>query len=95
MRSPEIKEFILQHSNLFWYRPQDKKVEVSDEFLVETIFNYGDLEAVRKLFNLLGINYVADLFYDSINTSKRRKGNYNEIIINYFTLVFKGMHIEI
>ena len=89
MRTPELKEFILQHSNLFWYTPQDKKVEVSDEFLVETILNYGDLEAVKTLFKLLGINSVANLFYDSINTSERRKGNFNEITINYFTQVFK------
>ena len=52
MRTPELNEFILQQSNLFWYTPQDKKVEVIDEFLVETILNYGDLEAVKKLFNL-------------------------------------------
>lgn len=88
MRSPELKEFILQHSNLFWYTPQDKKVEVSDELLVETILNYGDLEAVRKLFNILGINTVANLFFQSINTSERRRGNFNEITISYFTQFF-------
>ncbi len=63
-------------------------MEVSDEFLVETILNYGDLEAVRKLFKLLGVNFVANLFFQSINTSERRKGNFNEITINYFTQVF-------
>lgn len=89
MRTPELKEYILQHSNLFWYIPQDKKVEVSDELLVETILNYGDLNAVKRLFDLLGINAVANLFYNSINTSERCKGNFNEITINYFTRVFK------
>ncbi|MGB4414051.1 MAG: hypothetical protein WBI53_04090 [Paludibacter sp.] len=89
MRTPEVKEFILQHSHLFWYIPQDKKVEVSDEFLVETILNYGDKEALLQLFRLLGIQNVANIFFESINASERRKGNYSELTINYFTHLFK------
>ena len=54
MNSPEIKEFIREHSNLFWYTPEDKKEEISNEFLVETILNYGDKESVLHLFQLLG-----------------------------------------
>ncbi len=86
--TPEIKSFINEHANLFWYIPNNKKEEISNEVLVETILNYGDKEAVIKLFHLLGINNVAELFYNSINRSSRRKGNYQEITINYFTKVF-------
>ena len=89
MNSPEIQQFIKENSHLFWYTPEDKKAEISHEFLVETILNYGDLESVIKLFNLLGKNKVAEIFFNSINLSQRRRGNYHEIIINYFTLVFK------
>ncbi|MCL4482563.1 MAG: hypothetical protein M1445_08125 [Bacteroidetes bacterium] len=89
MNSPEIQEFIRQHSNLFWYTPEDKKAAISHEFLVETILNYGDKESVIQLFRLLGIKKVAELFFHSINLSARRKGNYHEITINYFTLVFR------
>jgi hypothetical protein len=88
MNSPEIQQFIQEQSHLFWYTPENKKAEISHEFLVETILNYGDQEAVIKLFNLLGIKTVADIFFTSINLSQRRRGNYHEIIINYFTLVF-------
>lgn len=88
MNSPEIKEFIRQHSNLFWYTPEEKKEEISNEFLVETILNYGDKESVLQLFHLLGIKEVAELFFNAINLSERRKGNYHELTINYFTLVF-------
>ena len=88
MRTPEIKEFILRHSDLFWYTPQDKKEDISDEFLVETILNYGDLLAVKQLIKLLGIKRTAQIFSDSINLSDRRKGNYHELTINYFTLFF-------
>jgi hypothetical protein len=89
MNSPEIKQYIREHSNLFWYTPEDKKEEISPEFLVETILNYGDKDEVIKLFDLMGINKVAQIFFNSINLSKRRKGNYHEITVNYFTLVFQ------
>jgi hypothetical protein len=89
MNSPEIKKYIREHSNLFWYTPDDKKEEISTEFLVETILNYGDKDEVIQLFDLLGINKVAQVFFHSINLSDRRKGNYHEITVNYFTLVFQ------
>ena len=89
MNSPEIKKYIREHSNLFWYTPEDKKEEISTEFLVETILNYGDKDEVIQLFDLMGINKVAQVFFNSINLSDRRKGNYHEITVNYFTLLFK------
>jgi hypothetical protein len=87
--SPEIKAFISRHSELFWYTPKDKKEAISEEFLVETILNYGDLNAVRGLIELMGINKISKIFFDSIRKSERRKGNYHELTLNYFTLLFK------
>jgi hypothetical protein len=89
MNSPEIKEFIRENSHLFWYIPEDKKEEISSDYLVETILNYGDINAVKKLFTLLGIKNVTKIFFDSINISERRKNNFHELTINYFTLFFK------
>ncbi|MFO7924646.1 MAG: hypothetical protein R6U58_13240 [Bacteroidales bacterium] len=89
MNSPEIKKYIHEHSNLFWYTPEDKKEDISTEFLVETILNYGDKDAVIQLFDLMGIDKVAQVFFNSINMSDRKKGNYHEITVNYFTLLFK------
>ena len=89
MNSPEIKQYIREHSNLFWYTPEDKKEEISNEFLVETILNYGDMNDIIKLFHLMGIKKVAKIFFESIALSNRRKGNYHELTINYFTLVFR------
>jgi hypothetical protein len=51
MNSPEIKQFIREHNSLFWYTPDDKKEEISNEFLVETILNYGDINSIIQLFN--------------------------------------------
>ena len=89
MHSPEIKAFIRHHSDLFWYTPEDKKEHISEEFLVETILNYGDIKGVRELFRILGKNRVAEIFYKSIQQSARRKANYNELVLNFFNLVFK------
>jgi len=37
MNSPEIKEFIYQHSSLFWYTPEDKKGDISHEYLIQPV----------------------------------------------------------
>ncbi|MDZ4204468.1 MAG: hypothetical protein U1C46_06580 [Bacteroidales bacterium] len=88
MDSPEVKAYIRKHSNLFWYIPDEKKEGISEDVLVEFILNYGDMNAIRDLFGLIGIKKVAEIFFRSINVSQRRRGNYNELTINYFTLLF-------
>ena len=88
MNSPEVKEFIRQHSSLFWFIPEDKKEEISEDVLVEFILNYVDLEAVKGLFSLYGIKKVGDIFLNSINVSERRKSNYNELTLNFFSILF-------
>ena len=86
MNTPEVKAFIRKNSALFWYIPEDKKEDVNHELLIETIFNYGDMDAVLKMFELLGINYVARLFF---NLEGRKRLNYYPEIYNYFSLLLK------
>ena len=47
MNSPEIREYIRKHSSLFWYIPEDKKEDISEDVLVEFILNYGTMEDVK------------------------------------------------
>jgi hypothetical protein len=54
MHDSELKAFIRQHSNLFWYTPQDQKEDVSDELLVETILNYGTLDDFKDMTKISG-----------------------------------------
>jgi hypothetical protein len=89
MNSPEIKNFIRQNSHLFWFMPEDKKEEVSIDLLVETVLNYGSKDAVLKLFDLVGLNKVAEVFRSSTTLNSRKRGNYHELTINYFSLLFK------
>jgi hypothetical protein len=88
MRTPEIKKFIDDRRYLFWYSPAPKSETVSDELLVEMVLNYGSMDDVRGLFTVMGIHGVAKIFFDSIGKSERRKGNYHELTLNYFTLLF-------
>jgi hypothetical protein len=88
MRTTEISKFIENRQYLFWYSPPPKSKTVSDELLVEMVLNYGNMDDLRDLFSLMGIKDVAKIFFDSIGKSERRKGNYHELTINYFTLLF-------
>ena len=83
MNDPKIKTFIREHSNLFWYTPEDKKEEISPELLVETILNYGSLQDIRSLFEIIGINEVARIFFYA---EGRKNFKYFPEIYNFFYL---------
>ena len=86
MRTPEVKKFIDDHQYLFWYSPAPKNETVSDELLVETILNYGTLEQVRDLFEVMGLKKVASVFEGMIG---RKVMNFYPEIHNYFSLYFR------
>ncbi len=85
MNSPAVKAFIQKHSNLFWYIPEDKKEDISEDVLVEFILNYGTLDDVTELFRIMGIHKVAQVFFSATG---RKKLNYYPEIYNYFSLFF-------
>lgn len=86
MYSSDIKLFIKEKKNLFWYTPEDKKEEVSPALLVETILNYGSLDDVRRLIRLMGIDEVSTTFFSARG---RQKLNYYPEVYNYFSLLFR------
>ena len=86
MRSPEVKKFIDDHQCLFWYSPAPKSETVSDELLVEMVLNYGTLGEVRDLFEVLGLQKTAIIFW---GMTGRKKLNYFPEIHNYFDMYFK------
>jgi hypothetical protein len=85
MNSPEIKAFIRDNRSLFWYTPEDKKEDISLEFLVETILNYGDMNTIKTLIGILGIKEISRIFFSA---EGRKKLNYYPEIYNYFSLLF-------
>jgi hypothetical protein len=86
MHNKEIREFIKENSSLFWHISEKEKENISLEFLVETILNYGDEKSTKELFELAGINKVADIFYNHISG---KRVNYFPQVINFFDLYFQ------
>lgn len=68
--SEEIKKIIKEHSSLFWYVKEDAKERISIEFLVETILSYGNGNDVRRLFELIGVERAAEIFYKQISRKR-------------------------
>ena len=78
--------YIQERSPLFWSVSPAKRAEISDILLVETILNYGEIEDLRALFDLLGLSRVAAIFFAA--TQNRTRDNYLPVVKNYFTLYF-------
>jgi len=71
---------------LLWYTPSDKKEDVSDSLLVETILNYGTMDDYRTLLEVLTPHRVAEVFFGA---SERQVQNYFPPIRHYFSLLLK------
>lgn len=90
MNSSEIRTFIREHRDLFWYTPEDKKENISLEYLIETVLNYGSLNEVKTLTRIIGIQKIAQIFF---SIEGRKKLNYYPEIYNFFSLLFsRYMH---
>jgi len=85
VNTPEIKAFIRENRTLFWYTPEDKKENISLEFLVETILNYGSLNEIKTLIRIMGVRKISQIFFSA---KGRKKLNYYPEIYNFFSLLF-------
>ena len=83
--SPELIKFIEQLSELFWFVPENKKLGISIEVVVETVLNYGNEKDVKMLFELIGLNETAKIFRHQISL---KRNNYFPQTRNYFSLYF-------
>jgi hypothetical protein len=81
----ELKQYIKSHKALFWYTPENKKENISESLLVENILNYGTLDDVRQLIQIMGTDKVANIFFSA---KDREKLNYYPEIYNFFSHVF-------
>jgi hypothetical protein len=87
---PEIKAFIKKHSHLWWWVPEEKKEKLSLDSVVEAILNYGDIDDIKELFDLIGIEKAAEIFYR--RTSGFRT-NYFPLVKHFFKLYF-DRHVQ-
>ena len=86
--SPELKALIRKNAHLFWYIKNEAKENLPLPVVTEFFLNYADKEDVKKLFQLAGINNVADVFFKQIADWGERS-NYLPVVQNFFTLYFK------
>lgn len=89
MQSKQISAFIHEQRDLFWFVPESGLDHISDAVLVETILNYGHLDAVRSLIALMGMETVAHEFARTALGSGRQRQNYHELTRHFFLHVFK------
>lgn len=76
-------DFVRKRKHLFW---STKNYDgLSNAVIVEGVLNYGDMDDVKELIALLGIQEVAKIFRENTN---RPRVNYDQKIINYFSLFF-------
>ncbi|MFN0214333.1 MAG: hypothetical protein ACKVT2_08775 [Saprospiraceae bacterium] len=78
--------YIESHRALFWSVSDERLTSISDELLVETILNYGTLEDVRQLIQLIGLEELSRVFFKT--TSGRSRHNYFPEVANYFKIYF-------
>ena len=78
----ELQKFIKKRKYLFW----DVRLESLDESaVVERILNYGDWDDVQRMFKIIGIKKVAEIFKKQ---TLGLRNNYDKKIKNYFSLYF-------
>lgn len=78
------EQFIEMHKDLFWYTPADKKADISDSLLVETILNDGTLDDYKSLLQVLSAQHVARVFFAA---KGRQKQNYYPEIYHFYSLI--------
>jgi len=66
-------EFIEKNKHLFWYIKKDAIPTISNEVLVEFVFNYGTWEDVKALIKIIGIQELKRVYETIID---RQVGNY-------------------
>ena len=79
-----IGDFVRKRKHLFW--STNNYDGLSEGSIVEGVLNYGDMNDVRELISLLGIQKVSKIFHEQTN---RPRINYRPEIKNYFELYFQ------
>ncbi len=77
---------IEKHKNLFWYFDKSKLDQMSDDTLTEFILNYGNMEAVKDLFAVIGRKAAAEAFSKS---ARQERQNYFPEVRVFFDMYFK------
>ena len=83
---PQLLQLVKNSRPLFWSIGEDRLQNLNESSVVETILNYGNLSQVEHLFQVLGTQKVADIFYTHIS---QKRNNYYPQVSNFFDKYFK------
>jgi len=86
LQRSSLTSIIEQQKHLFWWVPENKLTQLSVDAVVEAVLNNGNEKAVRHLFDILGVEKVAEFFYRQ--TSGKRT-NYRPRTIHFFRNYFQ------
>lgn len=75
---------------LFWSIGENHLQDLNESSVVETILNYGNLNQVKHLFQVLGTQKVAAIFYSQVS---QKRNNYYPQVSNFFDKYFKR-HVQ-
>ncbi len=67
------EDFITKNAHLFWYIKKEAIPNISNEVLVEFIFNYGTWDDVKELIKIIGFQELKRVYED---VTDRKVGNY-------------------
>jgi len=90
MKRQAFEDLIKKNSVLFWSVNKENLAKLSPEVVVETFLNYADVDQIKKMIKIIGIQSVAEIFYNQI---KKTRINYHKRTINFFTLYF-DRHVQ-
>ncbi len=82
----ERAKFIEKNKHLFWYIKPDKIKDISNDVLVEFVFNYGTWDDIKQLIKIIGYPELKRVFE---NITGRKVGNYYPPVYNYLSLIVK------
>ena len=85
MKKEEKKKKFLKKRSILWWGVKDVE-KISDGAMLETVLNYGDWDDVLEVFDILGLEKAAEIFFKQI---ENRRVNYRPETLNYFKLYFK------
>ena len=81
-----MKQFILDNSYLFW----DVKLDnISDVLILERVIDYGTLEQLKELFNILGEKEFKKAFVNNLMNGDKIKDRIN---INDYKMIYLLAH---
>jgi hypothetical protein len=83
-------QLVKDNRSLFWSVGEEKLQDLDEPAVVETILNLGNIRDLKKLFEILGTEKVADIFYFQLS---QKRNNYYPQVSYFFDKYFRR-HVQ-